>query len=121
MDILGFGVQVMLIGLVVVFVGLILLIICVKIMDKLVNKSEAGKPAAPAPAPVAPAPVSAPQVEAGISPEVLAAITAAICAYAPAGKSLVVRSVRRKDVYKRQLHCFENSLDISPGLFHKSA
>ena len=37
MDILGFGVQVMLIGLVVVFVGLILLIICVKIMDKLVN------------------------------------------------------------------------------------
>ena len=70
----------MLIGLVVVFVGLILLIICVKIMDKLVNKSEEGKPAAPAPAPAAPAPVSAPQVEAGISPEVLAAITAAICA-----------------------------------------
>ena len=55
MDILGFGVQVMLIGLVVVFVGLILLILCVKIMDKLVNKSEEGKPAAPAPAP-APAP-----------------------------------------------------------------
>ena len=59
MDILGFGVQVMLIGLVVVFVGLILLIICVKIMDKLVNKSEEGKPAAPAPAP-APAPAAAP-------------------------------------------------------------
>ena len=103
MEILGFGVQVMLIGLVVVFVGLILLIICVKIMDKLVNKSEEGKPAAPAPAPApaAPAPVSAPQVEAGISPEVLAAITAAICAYAPAGKSLVVRSVRRKNSWNR--------------------
>ena len=89
----------MLIGLVVVFVGLILLILCVKIMDKLVNKSEEGKPAAPAPAPAAPAPVSAPQVEAGISPEVLAAITAAICA--PAGKSLVVRSVRRKNSWNR--------------------
>lgn len=106
MEILGFGVQVMLIGLVVVFVGLILLILCVKIMDKLVNKSEEGKPAAPAPAPAAPAPaapapVSAPQVEAGISPEVLAAITAAICAYAPAGKSLVVRSVRRKNSWNR--------------------
>ena len=97
MEILGFGVQVMLIGLVVVFVGLILLILCVKIMDKLVNKSDDAKPAAPAPAPVAPAPVSAPQAEAGISPEVLTAITAAICAYAPAGKSLVVRSVRRKN------------------------
>ena len=49
----------MLIGLVVVFVGLILLIICVKIMDKLVNKSEEGKPAAPAPAPTpAPAPAA---------------------------------------------------------------
>ena len=59
MKILGFGVQVMLIGLVVVFVGLILLILCVKIMDKLVNKSEEGKPAAPAPAPTpAPAPAA---------------------------------------------------------------
>ena len=33
----------MLIGLVVVFVGLILLILCVKIMDKLVNKSDEGQ------------------------------------------------------------------------------
>lgn len=98
MDILMFGVQVMLIGLVIVFVALILLIFCVVVLGKTVRQK---KPAPAAVAAPAPAPAPKPVVETGISPEIVAVITAAVAAYAPAGKSLVVRAVRRKGGWNR--------------------
>jgi len=96
--------QTMLIGLAVVFVALILLIACIKVMSYIMREKKAAEkkaevPAAPAPAP---APVAAPVVEEGISPEIVAIISAAIAAYdGKSAKSLVVRSIRRKNGWNR--------------------
>ena len=50
----------------------------------------------------APAPVAAPVIEEGISPEIVAIISAAIAAYdGRSDKSLVVRSIRRKSGWNR--------------------
>lgn len=92
-------------GIVVVFIGLILLILCVSIygaiFDK-INKSKAEKLAAEKAAKAAAAPkaepapaAAAPVVEDGIEEEVVAVITAAIAAMsASTGKKLALRSVR---------------------------
>lgn len=99
---LGYGGQVMLIGLAVVFFGLILLIACIYIMSwifGLVKKARAenAEKATLASAPVQAAPVEeAPAVEETVNDaQLIAVIAAAIAAYDHSGKSLVVRKVKR--------------------------
>ena len=59
-------------------------------------------PAAPAPAPAAaPAPAPAPAAFAGIEPQVVAVIAAAVAAMDANGKPLVIRSIRRAPGWKR--------------------
>ena len=94
-----YSLKVMLVGMLIVFVGLVILIACVEIMARLMNKSKAEKKAAPAPAP-APAPVAVPQaameeVEEGDEAELIAAITAALTMYCEDGTKLAVRQVRK--------------------------
>ena len=102
-----FAVTVMLVGMLIVFLGLTILIFCIKALSALLDsKKEAPQAAAPAPAPapvVVPAPVAetaAAQTGADAN-ELIAVITAAITAYmanekgsAYAGKTLVVRNIR---------------------------
>ena len=101
LDKLGFSFLVMIIGMLIVFFGLIILICLIKLMSIIVD-SLAGKkkePAAPAPAPVVvPKPVAeAAAEETGLeSEELIAVITAALAAFnKDSNKTLVVRSVRR--------------------------
>ena len=95
MEKLGFGFSVALIGMLVVFAGLVLLIYCIKLITVLSNgrkakpAEEAAAPAAAAPAPAAPVAVQ------GVSPQVVAAITAAIAAVWQGDTGFVVRHVRR--------------------------
>ena len=100
---LGYGGIVAVVGMFIVFLGLIILIVCITIMGKIfqiVTKPKAkpaAAPATPAPAPV-PVPVATPVVEepqAGDDPQIIAAIAAAIAAFDGGNKTLVVRSVRR--------------------------
>ena len=98
---LGYGGIVAIVGMFIVFLGLIILIVCITIMGKVFQvatkpKAAPAAPAAPAPAPV-PVPVATPVEEApaGIDPQVIAAISAAIAAFDGGNKNLVVRSVRR--------------------------
>ena len=83
---LGYGGIVAVVGMFIVFLGLIILIVCITIMGKIfqaVTKPKAkpaAAPATPAPAPV-PVPVATPVVEepqAGDDPQIIAAIAAAI-------------------------------------------
>ena len=93
--------QTMLIGLAVVFIALILLIACIKVMSLVMQEKKPAPKKAEAPA-AAPAPVAAPVIEEGISPEIVAIISAAIAAYdGRSDKSLVVRSIRRKNGWNR--------------------
>jgi len=100
MNELLFGLSVMLIGLLVVFTGLVLLIFCIKLITLISNKSEHKKKAALSPAPEAEDAAEAnaesvPAVEPGIAPETVAAITAAIAAVWQGDAGFVVRRVRR--------------------------
>ena len=107
MKVFLYGVSMMLIGMAVVFIGLLLLIASIYIMAwvfKKINaakeeKAEAAK-AATAPVPVpAPAPIVAaepePVMEEVNDAQLIAVIAAAIAAFDNSGKSLVVRKVRR--------------------------
>lgn len=106
MNIWGESLSVMGIGLVMVFLGLFILIAFIYIINAVVaGKGEKGEEAsaevpAPAPAP-APAPVPAPAAFAGIDPQVVAVIAAAIAAMDASGKPLVIRSIRRAPGWKR--------------------
>lgn len=101
LDKLGFAFLVMLIGMLIVFFGLIVLICLIKLMSIIVGALTGKKKeqAAPAPAPVVvPEPVAeAAAEETGLeSDELIAVITAALAAFNKDGnKTLVVRSVRR--------------------------
>ena len=96
-----FGLGVMVIGLLVVFVGLIILIGFIKVLTAVADR-KSGKPAASkkaekpagAAAPVAPPPPVAAPAQ-GVPAEVLAAITAAIAAVWQAPTGFVVRHVKR--------------------------
>lgn len=102
MDKLLMGLGVTVVGLTVVFAGLLILVVLIKLMQGAFSKAE--KPAAPAapkaaPAP-APAPAAAPVVEEepdlSDDSEIVAAIMAALsCVYEGTGKRPVVRAVRR--------------------------
>lgn len=95
-----FGLSVALIGMFVVFVGLVILIGVIKLI-KLASPGQQDKASAadadvPAAAPRAvPAPRAVSAAPAGVSPEVLAAITAAIAAVWQGDTGFVVRRVRR--------------------------
>ena len=94
MDKLLFGLNVALIGLLVVFAGLVILIGCIKLI-KLVGGERTPKAAKTA----ATESVAEPAVEIaaaeGVTPDVLAAITAAIAAVWEGDTGFVVRHVRR--------------------------
>ena len=103
-----FAVTVMLVGMLIVFLGLTILIFCIKALSALLDsKKEEAKPA-PTPK-AAPAPVVVPEPVAEVAAaqtgadanELIAVITAALMAYtagdkgsAYAGKTLVVRNIR---------------------------
>lgn len=92
-----FGLSVAVVGILVVFSGLVLLILFLKLFEVLFSERKKTLPAAPAadkaaepqaaPAPV----VSAP----GVSAEVIAAITAAVSAVWQEESGFIVRRVRR--------------------------
>ena len=99
MDKLIFGLLVTVIGVLVVFFGLVVLIGLIKLME--IATSGMGKKKAPkaAPAP-APAPAPGPVAEAAPAPEqnddaLIAVITAAVAAMMEEGNGFVVRRVRR--------------------------
>lgn len=100
MEKLVFGLTVALIGILVVFAGLVLLIYCIKLIT-LISTERKPKPAAgeaaQAAAPVMAAPVAQmlPAAPQGVSPEIIAAITAAIAAVWQGDTGFVVRHVRR--------------------------
>ena len=110
MDHVLYGLQVAGIGLVVVFSGLIILIVCISIMARIFQGINARKdakakaaaaaaaPAAPAPAPVA---VAEPEEEAVEDTELIAVIAAALAAFDDSGKQFVVRKVRRVSGWNR--------------------
>ena len=102
-----FALTVMVVGMLIVFLGLTILIFCIKALSALLDsKKEAPKAAAPAPAPapvVVPEPVAeTAAAETGADAnELIAVITAALMAYtanekgaSTAGKTLVVRNIR---------------------------
>lgn len=95
MNELLFGLSVAAIGIMVVFAGLVLLIGCVKLITlaSTERKTKQDKPAAPAEKAVEPAPVA--EIPQGVSPETIAAITAAIAAVWEGDTGFVVRRVRR--------------------------
>lgn len=108
MDILIYGISMMLIGMTVVFFGLALLIASIYLMAwifKKIENARKGKAEAPkAPvAPVVPAPVipETPEMEEVTDPQLIAVIAAAIAAFDDSGKSLVVRKVRRVNNWNR--------------------
>lgn len=91
---LGFGAQVMLIGVVIVFAGLVILIACIKLMSAIISLKKKPAPTpAPAPAPVVEAVQDAAPAE--DQDELIAVITAVLAACADSGKTLAIRSVRR--------------------------
>lgn len=95
MSTLGFGLSVAALGMLVVFGGLVILIGCIKVISLL---SQSRKKAAPKPQPVETAPEAAPDpamVEEGVSPEILAAITAAIASVWQGKTGFTVRHVKR--------------------------
>lgn len=103
-NVLSYGGQVTLIGIVFVFIALGALILSISFTSRIVRTFFERKraPMAPAPAPAAaPAAPPEPAVEAGIDPAVVAAIAAAVAAFSDSGKQLVIRSVRRSNNWAR--------------------
>ena len=104
---LGYGAVVAIIGLAVVFVGLILIIASIYAISWVLKKLTGGKKEKAPKAEPAPAPVSAPAAEPIIEEiavtddnELIAVITAAIAAMDGGNKNFVVRSVRRVSGWK---------------------
>lgn len=96
MNELIFGLSVALVGMSVVFVGLVILIGCIKLI-KLAGGERTPKAAKTAATEIAAEPATAAQtaVAEGVTPDVLAAITAAIAAVWEGDTGFVVRHVRR--------------------------
>ena len=107
---LTYGGMVTVIGLLVVFTGLALLIVILMLMAQFFKalenwrqkRAEAKKPAEEKPAVAPAAPVETVEAEEVVDDtELIAVIAAAIAAYEPDGKKLVVRRVRRVGGWNR--------------------
>ena len=102
---LGYGGKVAVIGMLIVFAGLILLIVILSLMSQLFktfDKSGAQKETEQAAAPVEAAPVIEEADEEVVDDtELIAVIAAAISAYEQEGKKLIVRKVRRVSGWNR--------------------
>ena len=96
---LGYGAMVAVVGLLIVFLGLTILIICISIMGGIFKRKNQKKNSQPTPViEAAPAPAAAPVVESVqeiTDPQLIAVISAALAAFDQSGKRLVVRKVRR--------------------------
>ncbi len=96
---LGYGGIVTIIGMLIVFFGLTILIICISIMGSFFKRADQKKKPEPKTiTEAAPAPAAAPVVESVreiTDPQLIAVISAALAAYDKSGKRLVVRKVRR--------------------------
>ena len=97
---LSFGLSVAAVGLLVVFSGLILLILCLKLLEVLFKDRQKKLPVVKTEAPTAALrvlPVQSETVPEGIAPEVIAAITAAVSAIWQEQEEtgFIVRRVRR--------------------------
>ncbi|MBN1778552.1 MAG: OadG family protein [Clostridiales bacterium] len=88
---LSFGLSVAAVGLLVVFAGLIILILCLKLLEFFFMDRQKKLPAAKAEASTA----ALPAHPEAIAPEVIAAITAAVSAVWREDTGFVVRRVRR--------------------------
>lgn len=92
------GANVTLSGMVIVFLGLILLVLVISLFSKLFGRNKAAQPVAPsqpAPAAKAIAPAAASQQSAVDDDALIAVIAAAVDAmYSGSGKKAVIRSVR---------------------------
>jgi Na+-transporting methylmalonyl-CoA/oxaloacetate decarboxylase gamma subunit len=99
MDTLIFGLSLTAIGLVVVFAGLILLIFFIKVISFFSNARGTGKGTAAADvetdADIVEEALPAVEMEAGVTPEIIAAVTAAVAAIWQGETGFVVRRVRR--------------------------
>ena len=110
MNLLAYGGTVAIIGLFIVFLGLIILILAITVMQKIFdkiqeNKKRAAEQQAPAPiAQAAPVVAAEPEIEETYEddPAIIAVIAAAIACMDPAGRAPVIRSVRRVNNWKRQ-------------------
>ncbi|MCH5288060.1 MAG: OadG family protein [Christensenellaceae bacterium] len=98
MDTLIFGLQVTLIGIGIVFLGLVVLIGLIKVISLAMAALDGRKKPQPVPQPVKPAPVPVPVVEEAPAADdgaLIAVITAAIAAMLDDSSAFVVRKVRR--------------------------
>lgn len=99
LDALGYGGIVAVIGMLIVFVGLTILILCISAMGAIFKHRDQKKKSEPkAVTEAAPAPAAAPVVESVqeiTDPQLIAVISAALAAFDQSGKRLVVRKVRR--------------------------
>lgn len=94
MEQLSFGLSVAVIGILVVFAGLVLLILFLKLFELVFHERKKKLPAAKAEAPTAVLPAQ-PAHDEGIAPDVIAAITAAVSAVWQEDSAFIVRRVRR--------------------------
>ena len=95
MENLSFSLTVALIGMLVVFAGLVILIVCIKAITALSSGGTKKAAKVAEPTAVAASPVPAPVATDGIPAEIVAAITAAIAAVWDGKGGFVVRHVRR--------------------------
>ncbi|MCE5343709.1 MAG: OadG family protein [Eubacteriales bacterium] len=97
MNELLFGLSVMAIGLLVVFAGLVLLIYCIKLITLFSNGTGKKQQTAVLESNVVEVEESAPvlELDPGVTPETVAAITAAIAAIWQEDTGFIVRRVRR--------------------------
>ena len=105
-----YGGTVAVIGLLIVFVGLIILILCISLLERVIRAFSRGEKqeekvetvaaeiaAEPVAEVVAPEPVSEPAAD---DAQLIAVSAAALAAYDSSGKRLVVRKVRRVGAWK---------------------
>ena len=94
MEQLSFGLSVSVIGIAVVFGGLVLLILFLKLFELVFKERKKELPAAKAEAPTTALPAQPAQSD-SIAPDVIAAITAAVSAVWQEDSGFIVRRVRR--------------------------
>jgi Na+-transporting methylmalonyl-CoA/oxaloacetate decarboxylase gamma subunit len=88
-------------GLAISVIGLILLIVCLRLVSRIVAAINGGAKGAGEPALETAAFPVVQTVERGIDPQIIAVIAASIAAMSESGKTLVVRSVKKSAGWQR--------------------